>query len=231
MIVRRIQTGGSGRTGRGRPRGREDLHEDYQTLVRRIRASIDGSDGAARAIGVTSCSRGAGVSTVAGNLAIAEAIASPDETLLVDANLARPSLQRRFGVPLAPGLVNVLCGESAADCLQPSPVSNLRLLTAGSSDCQAKPGYRHSEMEELLRVFRGEFPTVVVDLPAVTGSSGCSPLVGALDGVILVIEAERTDSRSALYARQRLLELNANILGVVLNKRRMHIPGWLYRIL
>ena len=102
----------------------------------------------------------------------------------------------------------------------------------GFSSVRSRPVVHDlSAFEGLLPVFKRDFRTVLLDLPPVAESSVWCPLVGALDGVILVIEAERTDGRTALHAKQRLLESGANILGVVFNKRRMHIPGWLYRIL
>ena len=232
MIVRSKQPAASDRTGRKGMRVPGNLHKDYQALVRRIGACGDGASRAARAIAVTSGSRRAGASTVAANLAVAEAQAWPDPTLLIDANLERPSLARRFRVQRSPGLREALGGETdPAECLQSSPLSNLRLMTAGVAKGRAEGGDHLSALEGLLRVFKRDFRTVFVDLPPVAENGAWCPLIGALDGVILVIEAERTDGRSALYAKQRLLESNANILGVVFNKRRMHIPGWLYRIL
>jgi Mrp family chromosome partitioning ATPase len=46
---------------------------------------------------------------------------------------------------------------------------------------------------------------------------------------VLVLEAERTRRSAALRVKKQLEHLGANILGIALNKRRHHVPGWLYR--
>lgn len=53
-------------------------------------------------------------------------------------------------------------------------------------------------------------------------------LAGKVDGVVLVVESERTRREVALQYKDRLEKSGAHILGVVLNKRRFHIPEWVY---
>ena len=57
----------------------------------------------------------------------------------------------------------------------------------------------------------------------------CLPLVGALDGTVIVMESERVRASEAQRAQQRLQHANARVLGVVFNKRTLHVPEWLYR--
>ena len=56
-----------------------------------------------------------------------------------------------------------------------------------------------------------------------------SPLADNGDGVVLVVRAEKTRWEVAQSARERLENGKSNILGVVLNDRKLHIPGWIYR--
>ena len=72
---------------------------------------------------------------------------------------------------------------------------------------------------------------VTSDIPAPTGLDGSIYLAGKLDGVLLVFESEQSDGRTALRTKQQLEEANANLLGAVLNKRRKHVPNWLYKML
>ena len=53
-------------------------------------------------------------------------------------------------------------------------------------------------------------------------------MAGLLAGVVLVIEAEQTRFESAQRATRSLQQAQANLLGVILNKRPQHIPEWLY---
>ena len=216
--------------GTVRPAGKLSNH--YQALLRRIRNAGNGSAGRYQTVGVTSCTPRAGVSSVAANLAVAAARAGAGPVLLIDANLRRPSVQRTFRTRRSPGLAEALCGKvDPLDCIQPSAVENLSIVTAGTTNGQAEPSYDPARVAELLDVFKHRFDMLVFDLPEATELSACLAIAGVLDGVVLVIEAEQSDSRAALRTKQQLAEVKANLLGVVFNKRRKHLPGWLYRML
>ena len=85
------------------------------------------------------------------------------------------------------------------------------------------------KFSEILNEYKRHFTLLVIDIPAPTELNGSVCLASQLDGVVLVIEAERADGRVALRTKQQLVDANVNLLGVVLNKRRQHVPGWLYR--
>jgi protein-tyrosine kinase len=76
---------------------------------------------------------------------------------------------------------------------------------------------------------RDHFDLVVFDAPAMSHGALGPALTKKVDGVVVVVEAERT--RAPVVAElQRVIEVNGGrILGVVLNKRRFHIPRFLYR--
>jgi protein-tyrosine kinase len=73
------------------------------------------------------------------------------------------------------------------------------------------------------------FELVILDLPPVNGSVIGPALAKAVDGVVLVVEAERTRAQSIRAAHKTLSMYGANVLGVVMNKRRFHIPNFIYR--
>jgi Mrp family chromosome partitioning ATPase len=56
-------------------------------------------------------------------------------------------------------------------------------------------------------------------------------IAALMDGVVLVVEAEKTRWEVANKVREALVQADANVLGVILNKRRFHIPEWLYKTL
>jgi Mrp family chromosome partitioning ATPase len=70
---------------------------------------------------------------------------------------------------------------------------------------------------------------VILDLPPVSESVVGPALAKAVDGVVLVVEAERTRSQSVRATHKTLQMYGGNVLGVVLNKRRFHIPEVVYR--
>jgi Mrp family chromosome partitioning ATPase len=54
-------------------------------------------------------------------------------------------------------------------------------------------------------------------------------ICGKVDGVVMVIESGKTRKQVALRAKKDIVEAGGKVLGVVLNKRRYHIPKWIYR--
>ncbi|MBC7906321.1 MAG: hypothetical protein H7Y60_06175 [Rhodospirillaceae bacterium] len=69
---------------------------------------------------------------------------------------------------------------------------------------------------------------IILDTPPVLSSPLAQALAPTVDGVILVVEAERTRTEVARAAQQALTMAGATILGVVLNKRRYHVPKRVY---
>jgi protein-tyrosine kinase len=84
-------------------------------------------------------------------------------------------------------------------------------------------------VRSMLRSVSDSFELTILDLPPVSESIIGPAMAKALDGVVLVVEAERTRA-AAVQATQRTIKMHGgNVLGVVLNKRRFHIPNFIYR--
>ena len=99
-------------------------------------------------------------------------------------------------------------------------------LPGGNGDLRAlNPGLLASYWQLLLRAA----DLVILDAPPVLASPVCLGLAPTVDGVILLVEAERTRQAVAEAARDALQACGANLLGVVLNKRRFAVPAALYR--
>jgi capsular exopolysaccharide synthesis family protein len=183
-------------------------------------------------IAFTSCYPGEGVSTVASNLALTSAHHGRGRVVLVDANFRRPSVHRVFGASLSPGMADV--GRHPLDpraLVQPSSVANLHLVCAGSSEVDLPQVYHSKEFYNLLGSLRRECSLVLFDTPALSEAGSTHCLASRVDGMVLVLEAERVRWQAAERAKQQLVEAGANLLGVILNKRQLPIPRWLYRTL
>jgi polysaccharide biosynthesis transport protein len=181
----------------------------------------NGSARSGQVIGVTSCQPGDGVSTVAIGLAACAAQLGGAPALLVDANLARPSMSRIFELRAEPGLFEVLMETmDPGNCIRPSKFEGLSLMTAGCWTSGVEPVYLPTALAALIARLRSEYTTIVFDLPAAEECSPTSVIGGALDGVLLVVEAERVEDETARRATLRLQQANVVVLGVVLNKRK-----------
>jgi len=201
------------------------IAEQFHSLVHWLRSRY-GASGEAALVGVTSCSHGAGVSTVAANLAIAAAYRSERPVLLVDLTGKRPLLASRLSVAGDLGLERALGGAELADCVRATPIANLSLLAETDGRAFEAMCLDTSRLSLLLQALETQFGLIVVDLPP-TDSGLCFATVGTLSGVLLVMEAKRTHSDAAVRAKQRLIHANAAVLGIILNKHSRDLPAWL----
>jgi capsular exopolysaccharide synthesis family protein len=184
-----------------------------------------------RTLGVTSCYRGEGVSTVAAQLAATAATCDSRRVLLVDANLAQPALHRILDLHRAPGLAEaVVDGEDFFDCLQETGMENLWAMTAGEQP-GSEPVYDSGALAGLIGAVREEFDLTVFDLPAAGEASAAVRLASLLDGAVLVVESERVRREVARRVVDQFAQADARLFGAVLNKRQQHVPDWLYRTL
>ncbi len=207
------------------------LDEACQALWGRL-CGLSSEQGPPRLVGVTSGARGEGVSTVAAGLAQAALATSGEASvLLIDAHGKHPTLHHRFDVGLAPGLGEVLAGECdlhAAIKRLSSP--GLSLLTAGAVALEDVTAAALAEgCERLINAIAAQYDTVVVDLPPAGAELLAQPLPRHLDGVVLVVEAERERWQAVQKTAEALAQSQVRIFGIALNKRPNHIPGWLYR--
>jgi succinoglycan biosynthesis transport protein ExoP len=98
-----------------------------------------------------------------------------------------------------------------------------------------EPGYMHTIASDFAAVtsmvnrLSSSFELVILDLPPVSKSVIGPAMSKALDGVVMVVEAERTRSQSVRATQKAIQVHGGTVLGVVLNKRRSHLPKFLYR--
>ena len=218
--------------GAGRPvRSPEDeVRGYYETLLERLPWTEPSRR--VETLGLTSCYSGEGVSTVAAELAVTAAGHGHRRVLLVDVNLARPSADRAFGVELQPGLAEVLSDpDRLPAAIRPTSVAGLFVLAAGKPDGSPAEVLDSAAVADLIRRLKTDFDLVVFDLPAAGQGGSAARLAALLDGLLLVVEAERVRWEVAQRTSELLRRGHVHLLGAVLNKRRQHVPNWLYRTL
>ncbi len=209
-----------------------ELGAHYRALVQRIQAANMALPGnqLMETIGVTSCARGAGVSTVAFNLAVAAARADLGPVLFVDTNITNQPNRRLIPYPPTLGLADALSDAAdPMDCVFNTAIENLSIVAGRGKVKREELTFDPFKAAELLNEFKCVFKLLIVDISAPTELNGSMYLAGKLDGVVLVVESELSDGRLALRTKHYLVEANANLLGVVLNKQRKYVPNWLQR--
>jgi capsular exopolysaccharide synthesis family protein len=192
----------------------------YAALLRLVQSQQAEHGLGSYAVGITSCNRGEGVTTLAANLAITAAHGGHRRVLLVDANARYAGVAKLFGITATAGLTDVLSGAGLlGDCVRQSPVEFLSVLPAGSPDKTLGSDFEVADVADLLDELKSEFELIVIDLPQAEELSECYAFAQVLDGTFLVVEAGRVDVRIARRVTQRFAHCQATLLGAIYNKQ------------
>jgi len=140
--------------------------------------------------------------------------------VLVDSDLRRPMLHKVFGLSNKEGLTTTLLdGEPYLDSrLQATQVENLRVLTSGPLPPNPSELLGSQKMKSLIENLKEKADIVLFDSPPILAVTDAAVLARQVDGVLLVADAGHTRRELARQAKEDLLKVGANILGVVLNK-------------
>ncbi len=170
-----------------------------------------------RTLLVTSPAQADGKSTLSANLAIAMAQAG-QRTLLIDADFRKPQQHQIFQVDDTLGLSMILAGQSTPpESIQRSGIRELDILPAGPTPPNPTEILNSETFESLLRDLAAQYDHILIDAPPVTPVSDACILAAMCDATLLVLRAERSSRKSAVHARDALLSVGGNLLGIVVN--------------
>ncbi len=173
-----------------------------------------------RSLLVTSALAGEGKSTCTAHLAIAHALQGR-KTLLIDADLRRPSQHNHFALENREGLADVILdGRSLHDVRrQVRGIETLHVVPAGELFGRAAH-LVGTHMAALLEQAGVDYDLVVIDAPPMLGLAEPIQIACAADATILITQAGATNQEAVQAALGTLTRLDVNVLGLVLNKVR-----------
>lgn len=187
-------------------------------------------NGSLRSLMVVGCRASTGATTTAALLARTLAEGNRHRVLLIDANFRTPALDIVFDVSNRSGLYDVLFdGEHADPLLHETRWPNLSLLTAGRAPASPDALFEDKRLEQLLADLKRAFDFVVLDSAPVLEFPDAYGLAPEVDGVVLVVEAERTPVHDAQRAKRDLELAGGRLIGAVLNRERDYTPRVLRR--
>ncbi|MCG7646035.1 polysaccharide biosynthesis tyrosine autokinase [Alteromonas sp. Cnat3-28] len=192
----------------------------FAEAVRTLRTSLSllNIDKENQAILVTSSVPKEGKTTVAINLAFA--LGQLDKTILIDADLRRPSIGKQFNIPsYQPGVANlVLKSHSFEECLVRDEESNIDILSAGTIPSNPQELLADKGFEELITKLKSEYKYVVVDTAPTQAVSDSMIVANSCDSVIYVVRADSTSDKVINNGLSRFLQVGHRLDGVVLNQ-------------
>jgi polysaccharide biosynthesis transport protein len=197
-------------------RPKSEAAEAYRALRTSILLSSFGAP--PKVILVTSPLPQEGKTTVSANAALVLAQRG-SRVLLLDADLRRPGIEKLFGIKARGGLSTLISGvDKLEDVLMHSKeVPNLWIMPAGPIPPQPAELLSSTLMKEYIARWRNEFDHVVIDTPPCLSVTDAVVLSPEADRVILVARSGKTTKPALRSASDLLLQVNARVMGVVLN--------------
>ncbi len=214
-----------GTRGKGRAMGPGEM-EAFHMLRANLRYFE--ADRAVNSVVVTSAAPGEGKSTVAWNLAAANANAG-NRVLLIEAELRRPTFVQEFKLQTTKGLIHILAdGADPSGVVVRLPVSSnpangdgphgtMDVIAAGGIPPNPTDLLGSDRMAQLIAMAEQRYDLVVIDTPPVSVVSDAIPIMKATDGVIVVSLIGVSSRDAAAHLRKQLESLGVNFLGVVIN--------------
>ncbi len=197
---------------------RSPVAEAYRSLRTNIQFGM--LKEGAKAFLITSPGPGEGKSTTISNLGIVLA-QTHSKVLILDCDLRKPVLHTIFGVPLEPGVTNVLLGKVPwKDAIRKTRFEGLSVISGGTIPPNPSELLSVGKVEKILEELKTSFDFVFFDSPPVGLVSDAAILGRILDGVFLVVESEKTVYDAAKKSKNSLETVRAKVLGAVLNNLR-----------
>lgn len=196
--------------------------ESYRKL--RTNLSYVDPDNPPEVIMVASALPGDGKTLTAANLA-ASLAQSGRRTVLVEADLRRPSLAGLLGVDNEIGVTTVVTGRTTLDdALQRSDV--FEVLVSGPIPPNPSELLGSQAFAAMMRTLRDRYDAVIIDTPPLVAVTDAAVVSSITDTVVVVVRAKRTkraDLRKALYS---LRAVEANVAGIVLNQVKLNAMSY-----
>ncbi len=178
----------------------------------------------------SSAAREEGTSTVACGLALSgSGTAGGARVALVDFNLRQPALHKILGLPMGPGVAEVLVKGQSIDSVAWPISDTLDVFTIGEIEKQSLSLLRSEAVEKFFAQLAEKYDYVLVDSSATNHYPDAQVLAGVLKEAVLVVHSDLTPREAVSQAKKRILAGGGKLAGLVMNMRTYPIPNFLYR--
>jgi len=150
--------------------------------------------------------------------------------VLVSCDLRKPRLGEFFGIDERLGLTTAILGEQPVEeLIQPVPGDdNLWLLGSGQMPPNPAELLNGRRIQDVFRTLRGMFDLVLIDSPPVLPVTDAVVLAKDVDATLLIVAAGQTSRGDLQRAAEKLAQVNAQVVGLVLNETSRQASGYGY---
>ena len=212
---------------------RSAVSESYRGIRTRILFSTTESQ--PKSILVVSAMESEGKTISSANLAVIMA-RTGSRVLLLDCDMRKPRLNGIFGFEREKGVSNVLVGDcSIADAVRKTDIENLYLMPCGQIPPNPSELLGSKAMREMLATLSQDYDRIVIDSPPVTAVTDAVVLSKVVDGVVIVLQANKTERVIVQRAIEQMKAVRAHLFGIILNKldarmiKYYHLYSYFYR--
>ena len=178
---------------------------------------------------ITSSFRGEGKTISAVSLAYALSVIGKKDVLLVDGNLQSPQIHRLFNINNTLGFRDVLGHRlDSLDAVIPTAYAHLYIVASGGNRPSVQRPLEGQEIDEILLQYSSGFDYIVFDGSPTFSSPEPTLFARYFDGVILILECERTKWEVAQESVEKITNAGGSVIGIILNKRKFYIPQVIY---
>lgn len=193
-----------------------EMEEQFRTLRTNIRFSYAGSE--IRTLAVTSCLPGEGKSTIISNLALTLSRGGK-KVVVVDCDLKKPSLHKKFSLSNSQGLTNILVEDKCIEeVICKTKVQDLFVIPSGPIPPNSSELLGSINIIEVLKKLAESFDMVLIDTPPVMYISDALIMASLAQGTIIISAYGKSDKNQLLNVKEDIEKAGGKILGVVINK-------------
>jgi capsular exopolysaccharide synthesis family protein len=172
-----------------------------------------------------------GTSTILVNFA-KEIAASGESVIIVDTNSHNPILHKLINIENTEGITEIIeKRKPLIETIKKTGIENMQIITCCKQSKNTLTAFTTETIKPIINELKSHADWILFDSPAIHKYSDAALLANEMDGVIIVVQAEKTKWEVAQRARDIIAKENTQILGAVLNKKQFHIPALIYKFI